>query len=94
MTSLCTVAVLERRLAAEAGRLVPAVGMGALGKGAFLLRVAEVLVVEVRAGIGRLGAVRAVDTVLGRGLAMLGLVVVVAGCMDERQTQKKWKAKE
>lgn len=73
--------VVERRLAAEAGRLVPAVG--ALGTGAFLLRD-----VEVGAWVGRLGAVAALDTVLGRDLAMLGLVVVVAGCMDGWQTQK------
>lgn len=78
--------VLERRLAAEAGRLVPAVSVGALGTGAFLLRVAEV--VEVGVGVGRLGAVEVLDTVLGRGFAMLGLVVVVAGCMDGQQTQK------
>lgn len=86
MTSLGTVDVIERRLAAEAGRLVPAVG--ALGTGAFLLRVAEVVVVEVGAGVERLGAVAALDTLLGRVLAMLGLVVVVAGCMDGQQTQK------
>lgn len=85
---MCTVVVLERRLAAEAGRLVPAVSVGALGTGAFLLRLAEMLVVEVGAGVGRLGAVAALDTVVGRGLAMLGLVVVVAGCMDERKTKK------
>lgn len=88
MSSLGTVCVLDRRLAAEAGRLVPAVGVGALSTGAFLLRVAEVVVVEVGAGVGRLGAVTALDTVLGRDLAMLGLVVVVAGCMDGQQTQK------
>lgn len=80
--------VVERRLAAEAGRLVPAVGVGALGTGAFLLRVAEVVVVEVGAGVERLGAVAALDTLLGRVLAMLGLVVVAAGCMDGQQTQK------
>lgn len=67
---------------------MPAVGVGALGMGAFLLRVVEVVLVEVGAGVGRLGAVAVLDTVLGRGLAMLGLVVVVAGCMDGRQTQK------
>lgn len=67
---------------------MPAVGVSALGMGAFLLRVVEVVLVEVGAGVGRLGAVAVLDTVLGRGLAMLGLVVVVAGCMDGRQTQK------
>lgn len=84
-----TAAVVERRLAAKAGRLVPAVGVGALGTGAFLLRGAEVVVVEVGAGVGRLGAVAALGTVLGRDLAMLGLVAVVADCMDERQTQNE-----
>lgn len=58
---------------------MPAVGVSALGMGAFLLRVVEVVLVEVGAGVGRLGAVAVLDTVLGRGLAMLGLVVVVAG---------------
>lgn len=88
MPSLGTAAVLERRLAAEAGRLVPAVGVGAFGTGAFLLRVAEVVVVEVGAGVGRLEVDAALDTEFGRALDMLGLVVVVAGCMDGRQTQK------
>lgn len=82
MTSLATVVEVEGRLAAEAGRLVPAVGVGALGTEGFLLGVAEVVLVEVGAGVRRLGAVTALDTVLGRDLATVVLVVVVAGCMD------------
>lgn len=86
LTSLDVVVVEEGRLAAEAGRLVPAVGVGALGMGVFLLRVAEVVVVEVGVGVGRLGAATALDTVLGRGLVELGLVA--PDCMDGHQTQQ------
>lgn len=81
LTSLVTApgaaAFVLGRVDAAAGRLVPAAGVGALSTGAFLLRGAGALVDEV--GVGRLGAVVAVEAELGRGFKELSLVAPATG---------------
>lgn len=87
LTSLGTAPVVDGRLAAEAGRLVTAVDVGILGMGAFLLRVDEVVVVEVGTGVTRLGADAVLDTKPGLGLPVLGLAAPTTGCMEGQQTR-------
>lgn len=82
------------RLTVDEGRLGPAVGVGALGTGVFLLRRVAEVVVEVEEGVGRLGAAALTDAAeLGRGLAALGLVAPPTGCAMNG-TPDKWRAKE
>lgn len=69
------------RLTVDEGRLGPAVGVGALGTGVFLLRRVAEVVVEVEEGVGRLGVAAPADAAeLSRGLAALSLVAPATGC--------------